>query len=241
MRTFAISYTSNYIYSHMSVRKYVIIVAGGSGSRMKSDVPKQFMLLAGMPVLMHTINAFYKFSSEINIIVVLPEAEIITWKVLCEKYSFIVPHIIQEGGNSRFQSVKNGLEKIGNDGLVAVHDGVRPLVSQEVIEKSFETAAKEASAVTAVTLKESIRFIEGKGSKAMDRSNYQLIQTPQTFKVELLKKSYGVEESEMFTDDASVVEATGHAITLIAGNYENIKITTPEDLVIAECLLKMEQ
>ena len=224
----------------MSVGKYVIIVAGGSGSRMRSDVPKQFMLLAGMPVLMHTIKAFYKFSLEIQIILVLPEAEIPTWKALCKKYSFIVPHIIQKGGNSRFQSVKNGLEKIEHDGLVAVHDGVRPLVSQAVIKNSFETAEKEESAVTAVLLKESIRFIEGKDSKAVDRRNFQLIQTPQTFKVELLKKAYDVEESEVFTDDASVVEAVGRYITLIEGNYENIKITTPEDLVIAECLLKMK-
>lgn len=224
----------------MSVGKYVIIVAGGSGSRMRSDIPKQFMLLGGMPVLMHTIKAFYKFSSKIQIVLVLPEAEIPTWKTLCKKYSFIVPHIIQKGGSSRFQSVKNGLEKIENDGLVAVHDGVRPLVSQVVIKNSFETAANEGSAVTAVILKESIRFVEGKDSKAMDRRNFQLIQTPQTFKVALLKKSYDVEELEVFTDDASVVEASGHAITLIAGNFENIKITTPEDLVIAECLLKMK-
>ncbi len=224
----------------MSEGKYVIIVAGGSGIRMRSDIPKQFMLLAGMPVLMHTINAFYKFSSEIQIVLVLPEAEIATWSTLCEKYSFIVPHIIQEGGNSRFQSVKNGLEKIGNDGLVAVHDGVRPLVSQEVLRNSFETAARKESAVPAVLLKESIRCVEGKDSKAMDRRNYQLIQTPQTFAVELLKKAYDVEESVVFTDDASVVEASGHAITLMEGNHENIKITTPEDLVIAACLLKIK-
>ena len=241
IRTFAISYTSNYIYGYMSLKKYVIIVAGGAGSRMRSHVPKQFMLLGGIPVLMHTINTFYKFSSKIQIIVVLPEAEITTWKTLCSKYSFTVPHIIQEGGNSRFQSVKNGLEKIEGDGLVAIHDGVRPLVSQEVIKNSFETAAKEKSAVTAVIMKESIRFVEDKDSKAMDRRNYRLIQTPQTFAVALLKKAYDVEESLVFTDDASVVEAAGCYITLIEGNYENIKITTPEDLVIAACLLKMRQ
>ncbi len=222
----------------MDLEKHVIIVAGGSGSRMRSTTPKQFMLLAGLPVLMHTINAFHRFSTQIQIILVLPTTEIGTWKTLCRKYDFTVPHIIQEGGSSRFQSVKNGLEIIEGDGLVAVHDGVRPLVSQQIIENAFKTAAKYRSAVAAVRLKESLRYISDNGSKAVDRTNYQLIQTPQTFEVALLKKAYAVTESLEFTDDASVVEASGHAITLIEGNYENIKITTPEDLVIATCLLK---
>ncbi len=224
----------------MNLEKHVIIVAGGSGSRMRSDIPKQFMLLAGLPVLMHTINAFYRFSTQVQIMLVLPTTEIATWKMLCRKYDFVVPHIIQKGGSSRFQSVKNGLEKIEGDGLIAVHDGVRPLVSQHIIENAYQTAAKCKSAVAAVRLKESLRYVGDNGSKAVDRTNYQLIQTPQTFEVALLKKAYAVTESLEFTDDASVVEASGHAITLIEGNYENIKITTPEDLVIGECLLKMK-
>lgn len=222
----------------MNLKEYALIVAGGKGTRIKSKLPKQFLELRGLPVLMHTINAFFRYNSEITVILVLPGDDIALWNELCDKHAFHNPLILQKGGASRFQSVKNGLSNINGDGLVAIHDGVRPLISTNVIASSFQLATLNKSAVAAVPLKESIRVIENDQTRAMDRSRFQLIQTPQTFDVALIQKAYQTVEHSQFTDDASVAEHAGYAISLFEGSYENIKITTSEDLVVAEALLK---
>lgn len=221
----------------MHSQEYALIVAGGKGTRIKSKLPKQFLELNGLPILMHTINAFYRYSEKIVVILVLPEDDIETWRVLCQKHNFTRPLILQKGGDTRFQSVKNGLEKIEGDGLVAIHDGVRPLVSEDIIGASFRLAAVHLSAVAAVRLKESIRMTDQDNTKAMDRSRFRLIQTPQTFQVQLIKQAYKIKDDPSLTDDASVAERAGHTISLFEGSYDNIKITTPEDLIVAEALL----
>lgn len=221
------------------MKEYAIIVAGGKGTRMNNVVSKQFLLVKGMPVLMHTINAFFDYSQAINIILVLPADEIEVWKKLCDEYNYNENITIATGGESRFQSVRNGLKEINDDeGIVAIHDGVRPLVGKDIIGASFRLAAVHKSAVAAVRLKESIRQTDQDTTKAVDRSNYRLIQTPQTFDLALIKEAYEIKEEASLTDDASVAEKSGHKISLFEGSYSNIKITTPEDLVIAEALLK---
>lgn len=219
------------------MNKYAIIVAGGSGSRMGTSIPKQFILLTGIPILMHTLKAFYQYDKAINIILVLPEEQIKKWRSLCQKYNFDVPHEIVTGGKTRFHSVKNGLSTISGEGLVAVHDGVRPLVSGQVIEETYSSAKKYRSAVAATPLKESIRKINRQDSKAIDRSQYRLVQTPQTFYVSDLKKAYTIDYTPDITDDASIIERAGIKIHLTSGSYENIKITTPEDLLLAEAIV----
>lgn len=221
------------------MKEYAIIVAGGKGTRMNNVVSKQFLLVKGMPVLMHTINAFFDYSPAINIILVLPADEIEVWKKLCDEFHYNENITIATGGDSRFQSVRNGLKEINDDeGIVAIHDGVRPLVGKDIIGASFRLAAVHKSAVAAVRLKESIRQTDQDTTKAVDRSNYRLIQTPQTFDLALIKEAYEIKEEASLTDDASVAEKSGHKISLFEGSYSNIKITTPEDLVIAEALLK---
>jgi 2-C-methyl-D-erythritol 4-phosphate cytidylyltransferase len=221
----------------MHFKEYALIVAGGKGTRIKSKIPKQFLELNGLPILMHTINAFYRYDATITVIVVLPEDDFETWEHLCEKHNFSKPIILQKGGDTRFQSVKNGLSQINDSGLVAIHDGVRPLVSEDIISASFRLAAVHQSAVAAVRLKESIRMTDQDNTKAMDRSRFRLIQTPQTFQVDLIKSAYQTKDDPNFTDDASVAEKAGHVISLFEGSYENIKITTPEDLIVAEALM----
>jgi 2-C-methyl-D-erythritol 4-phosphate cytidylyltransferase len=230
----------------MNNKEYALIVAGGKGTRIKSKVPKQFLDLDGLPILMRTINAFYAYSPEITVIVVLPEDDFALWKELCLLHGYTKPLILQKGGETRFQSVKSGLNRIEGDGLVAIHDGVRPLVSKDIISDSFRLAAAHGSAVAAMHLKESIRIIEQEGdsdrreetTKAIDRSKFRLIQTPQTFTVSLIKSAYQTQDDPDFTDDATVAEHAGHTISLFEGSYENIKITTAEDLIIAEALLQ---
>jgi 2-C-methyl-D-erythritol 4-phosphate cytidylyltransferase len=222
------------------MKEFALIVAGGKGTRIKSKLPKQFIELKGLPILMHTINAFYRYSETITIILVLPEDDFETWEALCRKHHFNKPLILQKGGESRFQSVRNGLTRITEEGLVAIHDGVRPLVSADIIGASFRLAAVHESAVAAVRLKESIRMTDQDNTRAMDRSRFRLIQTPQTFKVSLIQQAYEIKEDPSLTDDASVAERAGHVISLFEGSYENIKITTPEDLRIAEALLSAE-
>lgn len=222
------------------MKQYVIIVAGGSGSRMQSTLPKQFITVGGEPVLMHTIKRFYEFSSSINVILVLPAAEIATWEQLCIQHQFSVPVTIAVGGSTRTASVINGLALIDDtEALVAIHDGVRPFVNIQIIENSFALAAQKGSAVVAVALKDSIRKVDGDDSEAVDRHQYRLVQTPQVFKVSLIKRAYQLANGKEFTDDASVAEAAGNKIYLVDGSYQNIKITTPEDLVIAEAFLKL--
>lgn len=221
----------------MNLKEYTLIVAGGKGTRIKSKLPKQFLELNGLPILMHTINAFLRYNSDMTIILVLPEDDFALWNELCTKHHFTTKLILTKGGDSRFQSVKNGLAKIEGEGLVAIHDGVRPLVSEDIIGASFHLAAVHESAVAAVRLKESIRMTDQDNTKAMDRSRFRLIQTPQTFKVSLIKQAYEQKEDTSLTDDASVAERAGHIISLFEGSYENIKITTQEDLIVAKALL----
>lgn len=215
-----------------SIKKYAIIVAGGSGSRMKSDIPKQFIEVGGLPILMHTLKRFKEAETEIELILVLPESQFEYWNQLCGKYP-TVPHQLVKGGNTRFQSGLNGLKTIENEGLVAIHDGVRPFVSAEIIQESFKVADEKGTAVVSVPSKDSVRV----NGQAIDRSTVRLIQTPQTFQISLIKKAFETEELSTFTDDASVAEHAGFTINLIEGSYENIKITTPEDLQWAEIIL----
>jgi 2-C-methyl-D-erythritol 4-phosphate cytidylyltransferase len=218
------------------MNKTALIVAGGSGTRMESNLPKQFLLLAEKPILMHTIEAFYN-SGVNHIILVLPQGQIEFWKQLCQTNQFTIQHQIVAGGASRFESVQNGLLHCNDNDLVAIHDGVRPFISKEIILNSFETAAQKGNAVAAVRLKDSIRKVELLSNKNVNRDNYYLIQTPQTFKTQLIKEAYAAQDHINFTDDASVLESNGHAINLIAGDYKNIKITTPEDLLVGEAFL----
>ena len=214
--------------------EYAIIVAGGSGSRMQHELPKQFIEVAGKPILMHTIERFYKYNPQIRLVVVLPQEQLNTWRSLCQKHNFKLFHMTVPGGATRFGSVKNGLDAIHGEALVAVHDGVRPFVETETIQAAFEGAAKYGSAVVAVSPKDSIRELTEEGSRAVPRAKYKLVQTPQVFRTSILHKAYEQPEQEHFTDDASVVESIGEKITLVEGSYRNIKITTPEDLILAE-------
>ena len=221
----------------MSNKEYAVIVAGGKGTRIKSALPKQFLELNGKPVLLHTIEAFFRYAESIQLILVLPAADFSIWKSICERFNFTKPITLQSGGDTRFQSVKKGLEKIEGGGLVAIHDGVRPLISEDIIAASFRLAAVHGSAVAAVRLKESIRMTDMDNTRAMDRCRFRLIQTPQTFTVDLIKKAYEIKEDYSLTDDAGVAERSGHSISLFEGSYENLKITTAEDLIVAEALL----
>jgi 2-C-methyl-D-erythritol 4-phosphate cytidylyltransferase len=225
-------------------KEYALIVAGGKGTRFNSSVPKQFLELNGKPLLLHTLEAFYQYSNALEIVLVLPEEDQVTWEEICKKYGFEKPLQLETGGATRFESVRNGLKKVGDEGLVAIHDGVRPLVTRDIIAASFELAAIHGSAVAAVQLKDSLRVIDPSGqgmpaskkSQSVERSLYRLIQTPQTFRSELIKQAYALTDDIHLTDDASVAERAGHSVFLFEGSYENIKITTPEDLVIARAL-----
>jgi 2-C-methyl-D-erythritol 4-phosphate cytidylyltransferase len=216
---------------------YVVIVAGGSSKRMGMDTPKQFLELAGRPVLMHTIERFIKFNDSIEIITVLPENQLRFWNDLQKKYSFDVPHTLVKGGSKRYFSVRNGLAFVNTPGLVAIHDGVRPLVRLETIKRCFEAAEKYGNAIPVISPADSIRMETDKGSIPVNRMNVRQIQTPQVFDVEMLKKAYRQDFDPSFTDDASVVEKGGEKVQLVEGNRENIKITNPEDLFIAQTLL----
>jgi 2-C-methyl-D-erythritol 4-phosphate cytidylyltransferase len=223
------------------LKKYVIIVGGGSGTRMNTPVPKQFMLLDGKPVLMHSIGKFADSDPEIEIIVVLREDQAEFWKELCAQYQFQIPHKLAVSGETRFHSVKNGLGQVTEDGLVAIHDAVRPLVSVKTIQTAYKAAEMYGNAVPAVPLQDSIRQIDSGLSIAVDRTKYCSIQTPQCFQTGLLKKAYGQEYKFTFTDDASVVEACGEKIHLIDGNTDNFKITNPKDLIVADALMKSKR
>ena len=219
--------------------RFAVLVAGGSGSRMGSAVPKQFLPLAGKPVLQHTLEVFAEAMPGIALLLVLPAEQQESWEQLCRNYGCRVPHQVVTGGRTRFESVRNGLAAISvEQGLVAVHDGVRPLVPASVIQESFRVAAEKGSAVAAVPLKDSVREVLPDGrSQALDRSRYRLVQTPQTFQLSLLRTAFAKAAHADFTDDAAVAEAAGHQITLVEGSYRNIKITTPEDLLLAGALL----
>lgn len=216
------------------MNKYVIIVAGGRGLRMGSELPKQFLLLGSKPVLMHTIEAFYRYDADIQVVLVLPRDHQDYWKSLCSSYHFEIPHRIVDGGETRFHSVRNGLQLIGDTGLVGVHDGVRPFVSKEVIERCYLEAEQKQAVIPVVEVVETVRHLQGDESSTVPRNEYRLVQTPQVFSVPLLKKAYLQPYSPSFTDDASVVESFGEKVFLTEGNRENIKITTPFDLIIGK-------
>lgn len=219
--------------------KYAIIVAGGSGSRMKSSVPKQFLTLGNKPILVHTIEKFLQIP-ELQLVLALPAEAIEYWNNISSDFFEDASRIkTVEGGKTRFQSVKNALLSIkDSQGLVAVHDGVRPFVSKDIIQASFDLAEEKLTAVVCVDSKDSVRMLENDDSRSVERKNVKLVQTPQTFDLELLKKAYQVNDNELFTDDASVVEQFGQKIFLLDGDYRNIKITSPEDMQIAEVFLK---
>ncbi|MCC5936956.1 MAG: 2-C-methyl-D-erythritol 4-phosphate cytidylyltransferase [Lunatimonas sp.] len=216
-----------------------IIVAGGSGSRMGAPLAKQFIPLGGVPILMHTLRAFHAFDASMQLILVLPEKDKEFWEDLCRQHQFRLPHQVVAGGQSRFQSVRNGLASVREERtLVAIHDGVRPFVAQEVIRQSFEEADRSGSAIPVVPLKDSLRKVEADGQSVFqDRQAFRLVQTPQTFQVARIKKAFLVAESAAFTDDATVYEHQGWQVNLISGDPNNIKITTPEDLRYAEFLI----
>ena len=218
---------------------YIIIVAGGKGLRMGSDIPKQFLPIGGKPVLMRTLERFREYSENLQIILVLPEAQQAYWKELCKEYDFKVEYLLTDGGETRFHSVQHGLALIPDDaeGVVGVHDGVRPFPSIDVIRRCYETARTAKAVIPVIPVVETVRHLEEDKSVTVPRDDYRLVQTPQTFDIQLLKAANRQPYNDNFTDDASVVESYGHAITLVEGNRENIKITTPHDLKIAEILI----
>lgn len=229
---------------------YAIILGGGIGSRMASPIPKQLMTLKGLPVIMHSMKAFYAHRPQTAIILVIHPDFIGQWKKMCSEYKFSIPHHVIEGGDTRFHSVLNGLHfiwqneevsEIGDDPVIAIHDGVRPLISAELIEKAYLTAFAHGSAVPAVVSTDSVRLADSKGtSLAIDRSTVRLVQTPQVFRSSILQKAYGQGFDPSFTDDASVVEKSGYPIRIIEGDTRNIKVTYPIDLVIADKLIELD-
>ena len=224
------------------MERYVIIVAGGKGLRMGGEVPKQFLPIGGKPILMRTLETFWEADEDLHIILVLPAEQQDYWRELCAEHHFTVPHQVAMGGATRFHSVQNGLALVPDEveGLVGVHDGVRPFVSKEVIRRCYETASEQGAAVPVIPVVETLRQVLPEGdSLTVDRNIYRLVQTPQTFRVSILKEAYRQPYQTSFTDDASVVEALGHRIVLVEGNRENIKITTPADLVYAESLCRV--
>lgn len=223
----------------MATSKAVVIVAGGKGLRMGGDIPKQFLPVGGRPVLMRTIDRFLQYDAAMQVVLVLPESQQDYWRQLCQQYGFSQPHVIANGGETRFHSVKNGLAKVESGvSLVGVHDGVRPFVSVETIAACYAEAARSEAVVPVTDVVETVRHIVNEtDSETVPRSEYRLVQTPQVFSASLLRQSYAQPYTDFFTDDASVVECFGHPVTLVCGNRENIKITTPFDLVVAEALV----
>ena len=222
------------------MKKTVILVAGGKGLRMGGDLPKQFIPMEGKPILMHTADVFNRWDSDVELLIVIPEEHAGYWQMLCEELNFTIPHRLVFGGETRFHSVKNALQAMDGAGwyaingktLIAVHDGVRPYVSAEVITACFQAALKYGAAIPVLPVIESVREIAGAESRPFDRTRLRIVQTPQVFRADILHKAYQQPYHDQFTDDASVVEASGHKIHLVAGNPENIKITTIDQLKI---------
>ena len=218
---------------------YIIILAGGKGLRMGTDIPKQFLPIGGKPVLMRTLERFREYSADLQIILVLPKAQQGYWRQLCQEYDFKVEYLMTDGGETRFHSVQHGLALIPDDaeGVVGVHDGVRPFPSIDVIRNCYETARKKKAVIPVIPIVETVRHLKDETSVTVPRGDYRLVQTPQTFDIQLLKAANRQPYNDGFTDDASVVEAFGIDVALVEGNRENIKITTPYDLKIAEVLI----
>lgn len=222
--------------------KFVVIVAGGIGKRMESGLPKQFIKLADQPVMLHTLRVFHEFDRKLKIIIVLHSDYFDMWNSICEKYSCSIPHEVIKGGETRFDSVKNGLEVINNDnGLVAIHDAVRPLVSIDTISRCFDSAKKFGNALPAISTNESVRIAVEEGNKPIKRKNIYLVQTPQVFSVARIKKAYRQKYKPDFTDDATVFETLGEKINIVKGDVLNIKLTTSIDLEFAETVLKQRK
>ncbi|MGF1926275.1 MAG: 2-C-methyl-D-erythritol 4-phosphate cytidylyltransferase [Bacteroidia bacterium] len=219
------------------MKYYAIIVGGGSGKRMQNIIAKQFLLLKNKPIIMQTMAAFFMAKHQPQLIVVLHPDLHSYWKDICTTYNFDTPHILVGGGEQRFHSVRNGLMAIKGDGIVAVHDAVRPLASTRLINHSFDEAEQHGNAVACIKPADSVRIVKGQGSEVLNRDEIALIQTPQTFQISQLRKGYQQHYQSVFTDDASVVEAAGFKINLIEGERNNIKITYPEDLELASLLL----
>jgi len=217
------------------MKKIALIVAAGKGERMNADIPKQFLLLNNLPILMHTLNAFADLDKRI---LVLPKSQIKNWKALCKDYNFELKHILVAGGINRFSSVKNGLRKVDEGSIVAIHDGVRPLISKNLTNKLIDTTKRGIGVVPVVPIKDSLRKVEGDNSKAVSRSSLYKVQTPQCFFASTIKDAYRQNFSLFFTDDASVLESNGGKIITILGEEQNIKITTKADLRIAEVFMQ---
>lgn len=212
----------------------VIIVAGGKGLRMGGDIPKQFLPVGGKPILMRTIDRFLQYDEKMQVVLVLPESQQDYWRTLCDEYHFSQPYTLANGGETRFHSVKNGLAKVAPDALlIGVHDGVRPFVSLDTIRATYDEASRSEAVVPVIDVVETVRHLVDGKSITVPRSDYRLVQTPQVFSASLLRQAYEQPYTDFFTDDASVVERLGHPVTLVPGNRENIKITTPFDLTVA--------
>lgn len=218
------------------MKRYVLILAAGEGKRMNAELPKQFIGLKGKPLLMHTFGAFCLFD-DMEFVLVLNEHWIDTWKQLCQNHHFSIPHQVVEGGPMRFHSVKSGLKYIPDGALVAIHDGARPLVSKETIGRCFEMAVKKGNAVPTMSISESVREIDGALNRPVNRDKIKIVQTPQVFHSSFIRKAYNQPYNEKFTDDATVLESIGEQIHLVEGNPENFKITTVNDLIVAERLM----
>lgn len=221
------------------ISRYVLIVAGGSGERMKSDIPKQFIEINGKPLLMHTLEVFYNFDINLSAVVVLPENQISYWQDKCHSLNCNIRHSIIKGGENRFQSVRNGLATIPDEGIVAIHDGVRPFVTRETISRCFSEAEKFGNAIPCIPIHDTVRQVVNDTSAIIDRSMLRSIQTPQVFLNKIIKEAFNQPYINSFTDDASVFEKSGGKVHLVEGNRENIKITDPFDLTLAKCLLNI--
>ena len=220
------------------MKRAVIIVAGGKGLRMGGELPKQFIPLQGKPVLMHTLEVFHRWDASVRIVLALPDVYQTYWEMLCRELNCNIPHRIVHGGETRYHSTQNALSEVADCDIIGVHDGVRPFVAIEVIASCFQAAEEKGAAIPVVPHSESLRVKEGGQSRAVDRSNYYIVQTPQVFLRNWLFEAYKQPWQPLFTEEASIVETTGKSICLIEGNLENIKITTPIDLLTAEWLLK---
>ena len=224
------------------MKKYIIVVAGGKGMRMGGEMPKQFQILGDKPVVMVTLERLHMMAPDVELVMVLPAEHFGLWNELCDRYGFEVPVTLAKGGSTRFHSVQNGLAMIedSDEAVVGVHDGVRPFVSQKVVEDCFREAWIHGAAIPMIDLQDSLRHIVGVNgvTEVVPRDRYRLVQTPQVFRLSLLRKAYEQRFTESFTDDASVVEALGENVTGVEGNRENIKLTTPFDLMVAKTLLE---
>ena len=219
------------------MERYAVIVAGGKGLRMGSERPKQFLCIGGKPILMHTLEAFYRYDATIHLVLVLPHSHQPLWAELCEEHHFTLPYQLVDGGETRFHSVKNGLSAIPNQGVVAIHDGVRPFLHSNMLDRCFQAVKIQRAVIPVINVVDTVRQLTPDGSQTVDRNAYKLVQTPQLFKTSLLKQAYEQPYTTAFTDDASVVEAMGKKIALVEGSRENIKITTPFDMKVAEALI----